>query len=38
VSGSVEPLILTPAEFSELIARDYEKYGKIVKQIGVKVE
>ena len=38
VSGSLEPLILTPAEFSDLIARDYEKYGKIVKEIGVKVE
>ena len=38
VSGSLEPLILTPAEFSELIARDYEKYGKIIKEIGIKVE
>jgi tripartite-type tricarboxylate transporter receptor subunit TctC len=38
VSGSLEPLILSPAEFSELIARDYEKYGKIVKAIGIKID
>jgi tripartite-type tricarboxylate transporter receptor subunit TctC len=38
VSGSLEPLILTPAEFSSLIAQDYERYGKIVKEIGVKIE
>ena len=38
VSGSLEPLITTPAEFNDLIRRDYEKYGKIVKEIGVKIE
>jgi tripartite-type tricarboxylate transporter receptor subunit TctC len=38
VSGSLEPLITTPEQFAELIRRDYEKYGKIVKEIGVKIE
>jgi tripartite-type tricarboxylate transporter receptor subunit TctC len=38
VSGSLEPLILTPKEFSELIASDYEKYGAIVKKIGIKLD
>jgi tripartite-type tricarboxylate transporter receptor subunit TctC len=36
VSGSLEPLILSPADFSKLIRDDYEKYGKIVKELGIK--
>jgi tripartite-type tricarboxylate transporter receptor subunit TctC len=38
VSGSLEPLILSPKDFDALIARDYEKYGAIVKEIGIKVQ
>ncbi len=38
VSGSMEPLILPPEEFSALIRRDYEKYGKLIKEIGVKID
>jgi tripartite-type tricarboxylate transporter receptor subunit TctC len=38
VSGSLEPLILLPTDFSALIARDYEKYGKIVKAIGIRID
>jgi tripartite-type tricarboxylate transporter receptor subunit TctC len=38
VSGSLEPLILNPAEFSGLIRADYEKYGKIVKSLGIKLD
>jgi len=38
VSGSLEPLILSPAEFASLIAADYEKYGKIVKGLGIKLD
>jgi tripartite-type tricarboxylate transporter receptor subunit TctC len=38
VSGSLEPLILSPPEFSALIARDYEKYGKLVRQIGIRID
>ena len=38
VSGSLEPLILAPAAFSALIRTDYERYGRIVKEIGVKLD
>ncbi len=38
VTGRLEPLILTPAEFSALIRRDYDKYGKLVKDLGIKSE
>jgi tripartite-type tricarboxylate transporter receptor subunit TctC len=36
VSGSLEPLILSPADFSKLIRDDYEKYGNIVRELGIK--
>jgi tripartite-type tricarboxylate transporter receptor subunit TctC len=38
VSGSLEPLILSPADFSKLIRDDYEKYGKIVKELAIKTD
>jgi tripartite-type tricarboxylate transporter receptor subunit TctC len=38
VTGALEPLILPPAEFSELMRRDYDKYGKLVNDIGVQVK
>jgi tripartite-type tricarboxylate transporter receptor subunit TctC len=38
VSGNLEPLITTPAQFADLIRHDYEKYGKVVKEVGVKVD
>ena len=37
-AGGVEPFVTTPEEFVALIRRDYDKYGKIVKSIGVKVD
>ena len=37
-AGGVEPFVTTPDEFAALIRRDYDKYGKIVKSIGVKVD
>ena len=30
--------IFPPEEFAALIQRDYDKYGKIVKEVGVKVD
>jgi tripartite-type tricarboxylate transporter receptor subunit TctC len=36
--GGLDPFASTPQEFTDLIRRDYEKYGKIVKQVGVKVD
>jgi tripartite-type tricarboxylate transporter receptor subunit TctC len=38
VSGSVEPLILTPDQFSTLIRADYDRYGKLVKQFDIHLE
>jgi tripartite-type tricarboxylate transporter receptor subunit TctC len=38
VTGKLEPLILSPAEFSDLIRRDYEKYRQLVADIGVKID
>jgi tripartite-type tricarboxylate transporter receptor subunit TctC len=37
VTGKLEPLILTPAAFNDLIRHDYEKYKKVVAAIGVKI-
>jgi len=37
-AGGLEPYVSTPAEFTGLIRRDYDKYGKIVKEVGVKVD
>ena len=38
VSGAGEPYMLPPAEFSALIKADYERYGKIIKSLGLKVD
>ena len=38
VSGSLEPLILSPQEFSDLMKRDYDKYGALVKGLGIKLD
>lgn len=37
-SGSGEPYISTPEEFAARIRGDYEKYGKLIRSIGVKLE
>jgi tripartite-type tricarboxylate transporter receptor subunit TctC len=37
-AGGLEPFATTPEEFAALIRRDYDKYGKIVKSIGIKVD
>ena len=37
-AGGLDPFTSTPEEFAALIQRDYDKYGKIVKEIGVKVD
>jgi tripartite-type tricarboxylate transporter receptor subunit TctC len=37
-SGSLDPLITTPEEFAALIRRDYEKYGKVIRDVGVKAD
>ena len=37
-AGGVETFVTTPDEFVTLIRRDYDKYGRIVKAVGVKVD
>ena len=37
-AGGQEPFITTPAEFAALIRSDYAKYGKAVKDFGVKID
>ena len=37
-AGGLEPHISTVADFEALIRRDYDKYGKLVREIGVKVD
>jgi tripartite-type tricarboxylate transporter receptor subunit TctC len=37
-AGGLEAFTLTPQQFAELIRGDYEKYGKVVKDLGLKVD
>jgi tripartite-type tricarboxylate transporter receptor subunit TctC len=37
-AGGLEPYITTPGEFSALIRRDHAKYGKVVKDLGIKLD
>lgn len=37
-SGALEPYITTPEEFAALVRSDYEKYGKVAKDLGLKVD
>ena len=37
VSGSLEPLILKPDEFSALIRSDNDKFGKLIRELNIKV-
>jgi tripartite-type tricarboxylate transporter receptor subunit TctC len=36
--GSLETLILSPEDFQKLIRRDYDKYGALIKKLGVKAD
>lgn len=38
VSGSLEPLILPPDAFADLIRTDNEKFGRLVKEFNIKVQ
>jgi hypothetical protein len=37
-AGGLDPYIANPDEFAALIRRDYAKYAKVVKDIGIKVD
>ena len=36
--GALTPWITTSEEMAEWIRSEYDKYGKIVKQVGVRVD
>ena len=36
--GAGEPFITTLDEFRDLLRRDFEKYGKVIKDVGVKID
>jgi len=35
VNATLEPMYMTPEEFAVRLNADYEKYGKLMKEIGV---
>jgi len=37
-AGGLDPYIASPEEFAALIKRDYAKYAKVVKDIGIKLD
>jgi tripartite-type tricarboxylate transporter receptor subunit TctC len=37
-AGGLDPYVTTPEEFRELIRRDYAKYAKVVKDVGIKLD
>jgi tripartite-type tricarboxylate transporter receptor subunit TctC len=37
-AGGLDPYIASPEEFDALIKRDYAKYAKVVKDIGIKLD
>jgi tripartite-type tricarboxylate transporter receptor subunit TctC len=37
-AGGLEPYIATPEEFQARIRRDYAKYAKVVKDVGIKLD
>jgi tripartite-type tricarboxylate transporter receptor subunit TctC len=36
--GSLETLILSPEDFNKLIRRDYERFGELIRKLGVKAD
>jgi len=37
-AGGLDAFATTPGEFAALIRRDHDKYGKVVRDVGVKVD
>jgi tripartite-type tricarboxylate transporter receptor subunit TctC len=37
-AGGLDPYVASPEEFDALIKRDYAKYAKVVKDIGIKLD
>jgi tripartite-type tricarboxylate transporter receptor subunit TctC len=37
-AGGLEPLVTSAEEFAALIRRDHERYGKLIREIGIKAD
>ena len=37
-AGGLDPLVVSRARMAEIVRADYEKYGKVVKEIGIRIE
>ena len=37
-AGGLEPFVSTPEEFTALIRRDYDRFGKLIKEVGIKAD
>jgi tripartite-type tricarboxylate transporter receptor subunit TctC len=37
-AGGLEPLVTAPEEFAALIRRDHERYGKLIREVGIKAD
>jgi tripartite-type tricarboxylate transporter receptor subunit TctC len=37
-AGGLDPYVTTPEEFQALVRRDYAKYAKVVKDVGIKLD
>jgi len=37
-AGGLEPLLTTPEEFAALIRSDFERFGRLIKDIGIKAD
>jgi tripartite-type tricarboxylate transporter receptor subunit TctC len=37
-AGGLEPLITSPEEFTALIRRDHERFGKLIKEVGIRAD
>jgi tripartite-type tricarboxylate transporter receptor subunit TctC len=37
-AGGLEPFATSPEEFVALIRRDYERFGKLIKEVGIKAD
>jgi tripartite-type tricarboxylate transporter receptor subunit TctC len=37
-AGGLEPYQTSPQEFAALIRRDHERFGKLIKEVGIKAD
>jgi len=37
-AGGLDPIVATQEEFNAMIRRDYDKYAKAVKDLGLKID